>query len=132
MRLVRECQRVIQEARPVWWAIENPATGSLRDFLGPPAMTYQPWEFGSPWTKSTALWGTFVVPKKIYTDWEAVPKLGLYARPGRKKPNLAFLHKSALALIPEFWWAAAYIRTDADLRSMCSQGFAQAFKAANP
>ncbi len=132
MELVKQCQRIIEEANPVWWAIENPATGSLRDFLGKPAMTYQPWQFGSPWTKATALWGKFVSPTPVYLDWSEVPKLGLYARPGRGKPNLAFLHKSALYLIPEFWWAAALVRADADLRSLCSQGFAAAFKQANP
>jgi hypothetical protein len=131
MELVRQCQRVISEAKPAWWAIENPATGSLRDYLGSPHLTYQPWQFGSPWTKHTALWGNFAAPRPTFSKWEDVPKLGLYMRPGRGKPNLAFLHKSSLYLIPEFWWAVDLIRTDADLRSMCSQGFAAAFKEAN-
>ena len=48
MILVRECQRIIEEANPVWWAIENPATGRLKDYLGKPRFTYQPWQFGSP------------------------------------------------------------------------------------
>lgn len=133
MELVRQCQRIIEEAKPVWWIIENPATGSLRDYLGPPKFTYQPWQFGSPWTKYTALWGNFSEPKPVFNNWNDVPKLELlYKRPGRHKPNLAFLHKSSVYLIPEFWWAIDLIRTDADLRSMCSQGFASAFKEANP
>lgn len=36
MELVRECQRIIAECTPTFWVIENPATGRLKDFLGPP------------------------------------------------------------------------------------------------
>src|SRR5690606_31930250 len=50
--LVRECQRIIKESGDVkFWVIENPATGALRNFLGKPIYQYQPWWFGSPWTK---------------------------------------------------------------------------------
>lgn len=62
MFLVRECQRIIEEAQPKWWAIENPATGTLRNYLGKPDLTYQPWQYGSPWTKLTGLWGNFTPP----------------------------------------------------------------------
>lgn len=51
----------------------------------------------------------------------------LYVRPTRGKPSLAFLHKSAADYIDEFAWARHLIKCDADLRSMCSQGFAQKF-----
>lgn len=52
MEIVKECQRIIAEAGDVkFWVIENPATGRLKDFLGEPVMTYEPWHFGSPWTK---------------------------------------------------------------------------------
>lgn len=132
MFLVRHCQRIIKQAKPKWWVIENPARGELRKFIGEPNAVYQPWQYGSPWTKSTALWGNFVMPKKLYSKWEDVPnKLPIYTRPGRGKPNLAFLHKSAVDLIPEFQWAKCHIKCDADIRSMCSQGFAKAFYEAN-
>lgn len=128
LSLVRHCQRIITTANPVWWVMENPARGELRRFIGEPAHVYQPWQYGSPWTKSTALWGRFVMPPKLYKNWDDVPnKLNLYTRPGRKKPNLAFLHKSAVDIIPEFNFAKQYIKTDVDLRSMCSQGFAKQF-----
>ena len=72
------------------------------------------------------------MPKRTYTNWDDVPKNDkLYIRPGRKKPNLAFLHKSAINLIPEFEFAREHIKCDADIRSMCSQGFAKAFYLAN-
>ena len=132
MNLVNHCKRIISLAKPKWWVIENPARGELRKIIGEPNDVYQPWQYGASWTKETALWGNFVMPKKLYTKWEDVPnKLELYTRPGRGKPNLAFLHKSALENIPEMQWAREKIKTDADIRSMCSQGFAKAFYEAN-
>lgn len=128
--LVRECQRIIAECDPVFWVIENPASGRLKNFLGSPKMVYEPWQFGSPWTKKTALWGQFNPPSPIYTKWDDVPKIPeLYIRPGRSKPSLAFLHKSAVKLIPEF--ADFNPLTDMEFRSLCSQKFAQAFYEAN-
>ncbi len=130
MELVRECQRIIAEANPVWWVIENPATGRLKDFLGPPTMTYEPWHYGSPWTKKTALWGKFKIPPRVYQNWEDVPKLeGLYQRPGRGKPSLAFMHKSHVQFIPEF--SSFKPESDMEFRSLCSQKFAEAFYEAN-
>ena len=128
--LVRECQRIIAECNPVFWVIENPASGRLKDFLGEPTMTYEPWHFGSPWTKKTALWGKFNKPDRVYQKWEDVPKNpALYVRPSRPKPSIAFLHKSAAKLIPEF--ASFTPDTDMEFRSLCSQKFAQAFYEKN-
>src|SRR5699024_1294894 len=132
MFLVRECMRVIEEARPAWHVIENPATGTLRNYLGTPDYAYEPWWYGSPWTKRTTQWGNFNVPRPVDADWEDVPKLHIYARPGRR-PSMAFLHKSAFHLIPEFRDSGMPAPTnDAELRSLCSPNFAQAFKLANP
>jgi hypothetical protein len=128
MFLVRHCQRIIEEANPKWWTIENPATGRLKDEIGKPDYIYQPWQFGSPWTKKTALWGNFNHPEPIYNKWEDVPKIPeLYIRPGRSKPGLVYFHKSAIELIPEMQWAREHIKCDADIRSMCSRGFAEQF-----
>lgn len=133
MFLVNHCLRIIKECNPEWHLIENPARGELRKFIGEPKSVYQPWQYGASWTKSTALWGNFNMPEPKYKRWEDVPdKINLYARPGRLKPNLAFLHKSAINLIAEFEWAKPFIKNDADFRSLCSQGFANAFKAVNP
>lgn len=134
MVLVRECQRIIKEANPKWWVIENPAKGVLKQFLGPPQYEYEPWWYGSPWTKRTALWGVFNIPKRKYSDWAKVPKNPkLYTRPNRGKPSLAFMHKSAFDLIPEFNRGGLH-RPDSDMefRSLASQKFAQAFFKANP
>lgn len=145
--LVKECLRIIDETDESlkFWVIENPARGVLKDFLGSPQFQYQPWEYGSPWTKHTALWGKFNAPPKLYTKWEDVPKIPeLYTRPGRGKPSLAFLHARKHAkYIPEF---APFLENlisqparikggngggDMEFRSLNSQKFAQAFFKAN-
>lgn len=132
MFLVNHCWRIIKEASPYFYVMENPYNGRLKEVLGNPQYVYQPWEFGSPWTKKTALWGNFKHPEKVYKNWVDVPKIPeLYIRPGRSKPGLVYLHKSAINLIPEFQLAKDSIKCDADLRSMCSQGFAKAFFDAN-
>ena len=130
MKLVKECQRIINECNPTFWVIENPATGALRNYLGKPAFTYQPWEFGSPWTKKTALWGKFNIPKKVYTKWGDVSKIdGLYTRPGRGKPSLAFMHKNHKRFIKE--WDCFKVDSDMEFRSLCSQVFAKEFYKVN-
>lgn len=130
LKLVKECQRIIKQAKPIFWVIENPATGVLRNYLGKPQLVYQPWEYGSPWTKKTALWGVFNIPTKKYTKWEDVPKIpGLYTRPGRGKPSLAFCHKSHKQFIRE--WDCFEVDSDMEFRSLCSQKFAQAFFEVN-
>lgn len=131
MEIVKECQRIISEAGDIkFWVIENPATGRLKDYLGVPTMMYEPWHYGSPWTKKTALWGKFNIPPRKYSKWEDVPKLdGLYQRPGRGKPSLAFMHKNHSKLIPEF--SCFNPDSDMEFRSLCSQKFAQAFFEVN-
>jgi len=132
MRLVKECQRIISECPNLkFWVIENPATGLLKKYLGKPQFVYQPWEFGSPWSKKTALWGKFNCPKKKYKRWEDVPNRipELYIRPGRNKPNMVYLHKSSIKYIPEF--SCFKVDSDMELRSLCSQKFAQEFFYSN-
>lgn len=129
LRLVRECQRVIGECDPKFWVIENPATGRLKDYLGAPSMTYEPWHYGSPWTKKTALWGNFIVPPRVYQRWEDVPKLPLPVYQGRGKPSIAKMHKNHVKLIPEF--SCFSPESDMEFRSLCSQKFAMAFYEAN-
>lgn len=129
LKVVMACLRIINLCRPDWWAMENPV-GYLREYMGYPRMTFQPWEYGDPWTKRTDIWGNFTPPNKIYTRWEDVPnKLPLYTRPGRRKPNFAYLHKSAQALIPQLAWTRP--ETDADFRAITPPGFAKAFFEAN-
>lgn len=132
MFLVDHCKRIIDTCNPKFWVIENPFNGRLKNVLGYPDYVYQPWEFGSPWTKKTALWGVFNKPKKLFANYDDVEKIKeLYIRPSRKKPSLAFLHKSAINNIDEFKKFKPKINNDSDFRSLCSQGFAKAFYEAN-
>jgi hypothetical protein len=72
------------------------------------------------------LWGNFNVPPRKYENWDDVPKLdGLYTRPGRGKPSLAFMHKSHYRYISEFN-CLPEPANDMEFRSLCSQKFAQA------
>jgi len=140
MKLVRECQRIIQECNPTFWVIENPATGALRNYLGKPDYAYQPWWYGSPWTKKTALWGKFNKPTRLYEKWEDVTKnTKLWIRKRNRveendrytgKPEMHTLHKSAYDLIPEFQ-TLPRPESDMEFRSLCSQNFAKAFYKAN-
>lgn len=145
MFLVEHCLRIIEEAKPKWWVIENPARGVLKNYIGEPTYKYEPWWYGSAWTKQTALWGEFNIPPRIYYSWEDVPKIeGLYVRPGRPKPSLAFMHaRTHMKLIPEFApfleevaskpsRVKAGVGSDMEFRSLCSQKFAKAFKEVNP
>jgi hypothetical protein len=132
MFLVNHCLRIIKEANPKFWVLENPAKGRLKEILGKPKAIYQPWQFGSPWSKQTALWGSFNMPSKIYSNIEEVEQIQeLWKRKDRKIAALAYLHKSSKNLIPEFEWAKDLINNDMSLRSMCSQGFAKAFYEVN-
>lgn len=130
MKLVYECQRIIEQCNPWFWVIENPAKGVLKNYLGKPTYEYEPWWYGSPWTKRTSLWGNFNIPKRIYEKWEDVPKIdGLYQRPTRSKPSLAFMHKNHKRFIRE--WDCFNVEDDMSFRSLCSQKFAQAFFEVN-
>lgn len=103
LSIVDACLRIITRVTPQWWALENPV-GKLRKWLGPPTMTFQPSDYGDPYTKRTLLWGEFNPPKKqpIY------PLLG-----------------SVLNRLPPS-------EDRAQLRSITPQGFAKAFFEANP
>jgi len=128
MFLVNHSLRIIEETKPKFWVLENPYNGKLKDILGKPKAVYQPWQFGDPWTKKTALWGDFNMPLAQYRTWFEVPKnTNLYVRPTRSKPSLAFLHKSALQHIENLKKFETKIKNDADFRSLCSQGFAEQF-----
>lgn len=73
MNVVQACLKIIWWAQYKkfrkgeglqFWCLENPATGYLQRFLGKPAMIFEPFEFGDPYSKKTALWGNFKEPKK--------------------------------------------------------------------
>lgn len=61
LETVSACLRLCLTAAPVWWALENPV-GLLGRFLGRPRDVWEPYDFGDPWSKRTALWGAFALP----------------------------------------------------------------------
>lgn len=67
MEIVVACFKIIWACRATnnlkFWALENPV-GHLRQFLGVPHFTFQPWWYGDKHTKRTDLWGYFNEPKK--------------------------------------------------------------------
>lgn len=129
MEIVNACLDIIKICDPVFYAIENPV-GYLQQQIGKPAYIFQPWWFGNAWTKRTALWGNFNEPKRQYRNWHEVPKNEkLYIRPGRTKPSIAFLHKSAIKYMPEL--EEYKPETDATFRAITPPGFAKAFYEAN-
>lgn len=128
MEIVNACIRIINQCSPVFWALENPR-GHLRKYLGVPKLNFQPWYYGDPWTKATDIWGNFNIPQRLFQNWADVPKLDLYIRPNREKPNFAYLHKSAWDKIPQLHFHKP--ETDAEFRAMTPPGFAKAFYEAN-
>ena len=103
LSVVDACCRIILATRPVWWVLENPA-GKLSRYLGPPRMTFQPNQYGDPYTKFTCLWGEFNTPIKTPVPVTEGSKMHLMAPSSQR----------------------------AALRSETPMGFARAFFAANP
>ena len=119
MRLVKECLRVIWQCQykenfdgdwsmPLkFWVLENPATGFLSWFLGKPIFVYSQAEYNGPYTKRTALWGHFNLPKRP-----------ILFNPLPTYTTLGKCHEKT--------------RHTTDERSHCPIGFAEAFFEANP
>lgn len=63
LAIVDACLRIILMCEPQWWALENPV-GRLIHYLGSPVMYFHPYDYGDPYTKKTALWGSFNVPEE--------------------------------------------------------------------
>jgi hypothetical protein len=61
LSVVDACLRLAVACRPAWWCLENPA-GSLKRYIGPWSMTFNPCDFGDSYTKRTCLWGVFTPP----------------------------------------------------------------------
>lgn len=97
------CLRAVTLYRPKWWALENPV-GRLRKYYGPPRLTFNPNDYGDPWTKKTLLWGEFNLPER--TPVEPTEGSKLHRLP--PSPDRAML------------------------RSITPPGFAEAFCKANP
>lgn len=116
--IVGACLRIIWRCRSIdklrWWCLENPV-GLLRQFLGKPFMTFQPCDYGDPWTKKTDLWGYFTPPKK---NAVAVDKPKGRVPGGTRDWSCAKTGRNGL--------------TRQQVRALTPPGFARAFFEANP
>lgn len=52
---------IIARCNPVFWALENPV-GRITRWMNKPAMSFNPCDYGDPYTKKTLLWGVFNQP----------------------------------------------------------------------
>lgn len=124
MECVRSCLDIIWSIKEIqqetgkktlplkFWALENPYHGFLPQFLGKPAFTFDPWEFGDLYKKKTALWGHFNMPIKTFN----------------KKPDISKFDKLPTKEIhSEFY--GKYDRTTR--RAITPRGFAEAFFKSN-
>lgn len=107
------CYRIILFCKPKFWAIENPANGMLKNWLGIPDYVFSPWQFGDMYQKETALWGNFSEPQKTINE---KPE-------GLKKFSMLYSKEIA----PEYY--GVYDRQTR--RAITPPGFAEAFFKAN-
>lgn len=105
LSVVDACLRMVAVYRPVFWALENPV-GKLRKYLGPPALIFDPCDYGDPYTKKTLLWGRFNLPVKTLVP--PVEGSKMFKKYGGKSERTK------------------------RLRSITPPGFARAFFKANP
>ncbi len=96
LAIVDACLRAVAIYRPEWWALENPV-GRLRRWLGPPAWSFDPNDFGDPWTKRTHLWGHFTPPMPIYAP---TARLACAATLGSKMHRMSSTHKAQRSETP--------------------------------
>lgn len=120
MEIVENCLRIIWQARKqnklAFWAMENPM-GYLQQFMGKPAFTFDPSEFGEDYNKTTNIWGYFKEPRKLkpYTRFASTDKNT------RKLPP-----------IPADYTPDPNMTSLQTKRSITAKSFAQAFFKANP
>lgn len=58
---------IIAKSQPSFWALENPV-GRIRRWMHKPVMSFNPCDYGDPYTKKTLLWGKFNIPERCYVE----------------------------------------------------------------
>jgi hypothetical protein len=109
-----------------FWALENPASGYLNRFLGDPYYKFNPCDHGDAYTKKTALWGMFNIPKK-----NPVKPREITHSSGAKDFVSIVEHFADMKNIPEGYCEKTGYSKRKVLRSMTPYGFASAFCEAN-
>jgi hypothetical protein len=149
MSIVEACLKIIWQVQynPVsnnakytrlkFWALENPYFGLLKNFIGKPVFTFDPWEFGDGYQKRTALWGNFNEPKKhpipMTPEAKAKAKTNSYLHTikyptaGRDDQRIKFDMLKSKDIHSEMFGALDHQAR----RAITPQGFAKAFFQAN-
>lgn len=109
--VAKACLRIIDEAHPVWWALENPIgriaqVGCVPE-LGKVTFMYQPYEYEDFWSKKSFVWGNVSKPEPTTLDIGAA--------------------KAVAALSRYDPWHYSPTEDRHKLRSVTSEGFAKAF-----
>lgn len=123
MEIVQACLEIIWACRSAdtgyckgrrlkFWALENPM-GYLRQFLGKPGFSFQPWEYGDMHFKRTDVWGYFNIPKATHNTRPEKFNREEWAKP--TKPD-EYKHMKL---------------NRAAIRAITPKGFARAFYKAN-
>jgi len=114
---VNACIRIAFTSKPVFFVLENPVD-LLSNYLRKAQYKFDPWWFGDPWTKKTALWGWFNLPKrKFYRIKDVMTK---------EQYKQCKINNRELPSITDFIGSK-----QAAKRAITPQGFAQAFHEAN-
>jgi|TARA_B100000315_G_C14336010_1_gene477412 site-specific DNA-cytosine methylase len=117
---VDACIRIAFTTQPKFFALENPL-GLLSKWIGKPQYVFDPWWFGDPWTKKTAIWGWFEEPqRKFYEITEVMTKEQIE----KCKINRDLLKLPSISDITSSKQQAK--------RAITSKGFTKAFYEANP
>lgn len=135
MEIVQHCLRIIWQCRSYplrnkdnslkFWSLENPK-GYLRWFLGKPALTFNPFEYGDPYTKATDLWGLFKEPRKKRVKPE---RHGKTERTFVKEVE-SFYHMKKHQIPKDYKKKTRFTMRNI-VRSITPEGFAKAFYEAN-
>lgn len=113
LEVLAACCRVILTSAPVFYAIENPANGLMKRWMGEPQAAFNPWQYGDNYQKRTAIWGKFNMPEPMVLE---KPE-------GMKKFSMLY----SIEIYPEYYG----IYTRQERRAITPPGFAKAFFEAN-
>lgn len=139
MECVRACLNIVWWCKEVkqatgkkslpleFWALENPYHGFLPQFLGKPAFTFDPWEFGDGYQKRTAIWGHFNEPKKSPVEMTTEMKAKAKTNSHLHTLGVKFDYLKSKDIHPEHF--GKFDRQTR--RSITPQGFASAFFKVN-
>ena len=114
LSIVDACYRIAGIYNPKWFALENPANGYLKDYLGQADFEFDPWQFGDNYQKKTGLWGYFSNPVTTVDE----------------KPDglIKFSMLKSKDIAPEYYGKL----NRQERRAITPPGFAKAFFEANP